>query len=208
MLRTLNTFNRLSIPQFRNAVEAIVEGMTGNAHFTTLQTKVDALSTETTNFNALMTKALSRDKQTIVFRDASRKKITAMLRSLGYSVSAIADGDESILVTSGYPLLQPKKPTPPLVKPGTIKLATGTNSGQIDCKIDGQAGLRAVNYYITSDSALGAAEGTNGWTVFSFNKTKFTFSNLIPGQRYYIRVGLVGVKGQEVLSEVVTFFAQ
>jgi hypothetical protein len=182
--------------------------MNGNRHFTSLQPKVDILNPEAVNYDALALKAVTRDKAAVLARDNARKKITAMLHSLGLSVTAIANGDTEMLDSSGYPYTQPKRPTPPMSKPASPKLATGVNSGQIDCKAISQAGLRSVNYYITSDAALGASEGTSGWNVFSFNKTKFTFTNLIPGQRYYIRIGLVGVRGQEVLSEVVSFIAQ
>jgi hypothetical protein len=208
MIRTTNTFSKLSLPKFKDALAAITAGMTGNANFTSLQTKIDALNTEATSFVALSIKAMNRDKAVILSRDASRKKITAMLHNLGYSVSAIANGDTEILVSSGYPFTQPRKPSPPLERPTAPKLTSGTNSGQIDCKVDSQTGLRSVNYYISTDPAALTADGTNAWDSYSYNKTKFTFSNLVPGRRYYIRVGLVGVKGQEVLSEVVTYIAQ
>jgi hypothetical protein len=208
MIRATNGFAKLNLLQFRQALTVIAQSMNGNPHFTSLQPKVDILNTEAVNYDAVSLKALTRDKSAIIARDAARKRITGMLHNIGYSVSAIANGDTEILDSSGFQYTQPSKPTPPMSKPANPKLANGVNSGQIDCKAISQAGLRSVNYYITSDAALGASEGTSGWNSFSYNKTKFTFTNLIPGQRYYIRIGLVGVRGQEVLSDVVSFIAQ
>jgi hypothetical protein len=68
--------------------------------------------------------------------------------------------------------------------------------------------MKSVNYYITSDAAALTDTGTNTWTVTSYNKSKFTFTDLVPGQRYYIKIGLVGVRGQEVLSEAMPYIAQ
>jgi hypothetical protein len=114
----------------------------------------------------------------------------------------------AILPSSGFRYTQPSKPTPPLTKPDVPKPASGVNTGEINCKTATQLGMKSVNYYITSDAAALTDTGTNTWTVTSYNKSKFTFTDLVPGQRYYIKIGLVGVRGQEVLSEAIPYIAQ
>jgi hypothetical protein len=208
MIKVVNGFDRLTIAEFGQRTNSIIKSMNGNPHFTTLQAAVNALMAEATNYHDLVLKALTRDKTAIIARDASRQKVTTMLHNLGYSVSAIAEGDAEILESSGFSYTQPKKPTPPMQKPGVPKLASGVNGGEIECKAASQKGMRSVNYYITSDVATLTASNTNGWDVRSYNKAKYTFSNLTPGQRYYIKVGLVGVRGQEVFSEPVSYIAQ
>jgi hypothetical protein len=208
MTRVTNGFAKLNLLQFRQALTVIAQSMNGNPHFTSLQPKIDILNAEAVNYDVLALKALSRDKAAVLARDSARKKITGMLHNIGYSVMAIASGDTEILDSSGFPYSQPPKPTPPMSKPANPKVASGVNSGQINCKTVSQPGLKSVNYYITSDPAVAAGETMSAWNVFSYNKVKFTFTNLIPGQRYYIRIGLVGVRGQEVLSEVISYIAQ
>jgi hypothetical protein len=208
MIKVVNGFDKLSLPEFSQRLNAIIKSMNSNPNFTELQTAINALITEATNYQALALKALGRDKEAIIARDASRQKITNLLHNLGYSVSAIADGNIEVLASSGFSYTQPKKPTPPLQKPGVPKLASGINGGEIDCKAASQKGMRSVNYYITSDATALTAATSNGWQIISYNKTKYTFSDLTPGQRYYIKIGLIGVRGQEVTSEPISYIAQ
>jgi hypothetical protein len=84
----------------------------------------------------------------------------------------------------------------------------GVNNGGIDCKTATQPGMKSVNYYITADAAALSAKDNTEWTIVSYNKTRFTFIGLQAGQRYYIKVGLVGVRGQEVISDAISYIAQ
>jgi hypothetical protein len=208
MLRVTNGFAKLSQAEFNQKLHVITGSMNGNQNFTSLQAQVNTLMTEADNYEALATKAASRDKDAIIARDASREKVTELLHTLGWSVSAIASNDEGILSSSGFSYTQPSKPTPPMTKPPVPKLASGVNSGEIECKAATQMGMKSVNYYITTDAAALTDKGTNTWNVTSYNAARYTFTDLTPGQRYYIRIGLVGVRGQEVLSEAIPYIAQ
>jgi hypothetical protein len=208
MIRVTNGFPKLSLAEFTQKLNEITSSMNSNPNFTSLQGQVNALITEAANYQALVTKAASRDKEAIIGRDASREKVTELLHNLGWGVSAIANNDIAILSSSGFPYTQPQKPTPPMTKPGVPKLASGVHTGEINCKAATQMGMKSVNYYITTDTAALTDAGTNTWNVTSYNKSKFTFTNLVPGQRYYIRIGLVGVRGQEVVSDAISYIAQ
>lgn len=208
MKRVTNGFNRMSIPDFSQRLKVIVTCMTGNANFTTLQTAVQALSVEATIFYDLAVEAEQRQKGVILARSASRIKLTDMLHSIGYGVSNIAEGSEQILASSGFEYTQPKKPTPDMQRPAPPTLASGINLGEIECKTVSQAGMKSVNYYITADATAISASNNDAWDIMSYNKSKYTFYNLIPGQRYFIKVGLIGVRGQEVISDPVSYIAQ
>jgi hypothetical protein len=208
MIKVVNGFDKLTLAEFSQRLNAIIESMNGNPNFTSLQAAVNALMTEATDYQALALKALTRDTEAILARDASRQKITNMLHNIGYSVSALADGNLKVLASSGFSYTQPKKPTPPLQKPGVPKLSSGVNSGEIFCQAASQKGMRAVNYYITSDATALATSNSTAWNIISYNRTKYIFSDLIPGQRYFIKVGLIGVRGQEVTSEAIPYIAQ
>lgn len=208
MNRTTNGFVKMSIPTFSYYLGVIVKSMTGNTHFPNLQTAVQALRTAADDYQDLVAKADSRDRNLILARDASRAAITDTLHGLGLDVSAVAKGDAEILASSGFPYTQPRKASPPLEKPAVPALSQGVNNGEIDCKTAAQPGLRSVNYYLTADAAALTAKDGTGWTIVSHNKTKFTFTDLVQGQRYYIKVGLVGVRGQEAISDAATYIAQ
>lgn len=208
MKRVTNGYGEKSLPEFSNMLKVIVKNMNGNTAFPDLQTQVQALSAEADTFYDLEARAASRDKNMILARDASRALIINQLHELGLAVSAVAKGNEEILAPSGFPYTQPRKPTPPLQKPAVPVASPGVNNGEIDCKTATQPGVKSVNYYITADAAMLTAKDNAGWNIVSYNKTKFTFTGLEPGQRYYIKVGLIGVRGQEVISDPVSYIPQ
>jgi hypothetical protein len=208
MIRATNGFPKLSLAEFTKKLNEIISCMNGNQNFISLQAQVNTLITEAANYQALVTKAASRDKDAIIARDASRQNVTELLHTIGWGVSSIANNNIAILSSSGFSYTQPSKPTPAMTKPDVPKLASGVNTGEIDCKAATQMGMKSVNYYITTDAAALTDAGTNTWTVTSYAKSKFTFTNLVPGQRYYIRIGLVGVRGQEVVSDSISYIAQ
>jgi hypothetical protein len=208
MKRVTNGFDRMTIPEFGYRLQVIIDCMTGNAAFPDLQTAVQALSAEAAVYYPLATKAQQKDKGVQLARDASRAKLVAMLHKLGYGVTDVANNNEAILNSSGFTYTQPRKPTPPLVAPAPPQLAAGTNLGEISCKTIAQKGVTSVNYYITADEGALSATDNIGWNIFFSNKKKFTFDKLVGGQRYYVKVGFVGVKGQEVISDAVSYIAQ
>jgi hypothetical protein len=208
MFRATNGFPKLSLAEFTKKLNEIISSMNGNQNFTSLQAQVNALITEADTYQASVIKAASRDKDAIIARDANREKVTELLHSLSWSVTAIANNNVAILSSSGFSYTQPKKPTAPMTKPAVPKLSSGVNSGEINCKTAAQAGMKSVNYYISTDAAALTDNGTDTWDVTTYNATKFTFTDLTPAQRYYIRIGLVGVRGQEVLSDAIPYIAQ
>ncbi len=208
MKRVTNGFAKLSLPEFSQTLTIIISSMTGNPHFTSLQTDVQAMTAEADIYFALAVKAAKRDKDVILARDASRARVIDLLHDLGMQVTAVAKSNAEILSSSGFPYSRHPQNSPAMVKPETPRVSLGVNNGEIECKTSTQSGMKSVNYYITSDSTLLASDSINAWNVTSYNKTKFTFNNLVPGQRYYIKVGLVGVRGQEVISDAASYIAQ
>jgi hypothetical protein len=208
MNRVTNGFSKMTTATFSQSVKSVVTRMTGNTNFPNQQTAVQALATEADRFYELAEKALDRSKLAILARDACRSKVTDMLHNLGFQVSSVAQGDVEVLASSGFPYTQPRKLSPPMVKPAPPVLSLGTNNGQLDCKVISQPGLKSVNYYITADESALKATDNAGWDIISYNKIKYTFSGLAAGQRYYVRVGLIGVRGQEVISDAVSYIPQ
>lgn len=208
MKRVTNGFDKLSIAEFSLKLNLIVTSMSGNVNFPTLQTAVQTLSTEADAYYPLVTLAEQLGTTAKANRDAAREKIIKMLHALGAMVTGVAEDNEAILSSSGFKFTQPARPTPLMKQPAPPVVSPGVNGGQIDCKTSRQNGMKSVNYYITTDEAALAAKDGSGWDVVSYNKTKYAFSGLTSGQRYYIKVGLIGVRGQEVLSDYATYIPQ
>lgn len=210
MKKTTNGFAKLTWAEFRKLTDVIVHCMTGNAYFPTLQTQVTALSEAVDKYHELDTKAESRDKNVLIARNTSRIELTNVLHQIGFAVSSISNGNEEMLASSGFPFTKAAQKSPPLHQPKPPKLSAGVNNGVINVKTSRQKGSISYKYFIT------AAENTKStqvsadasWKVESHNATQYQFSDLIAGQRYFIKAGLVGVRSQEVVSEAVSYIAQ
>ncbi len=208
MKRTTNGFEKLTLPEFIHQVDGIISSMTSNVIFASVQTKVQEINTDDIAFADLVQKAGGRDRTAILNRDAARDALTSKLHQLGIAVDGIALGDTAILSASGFPYMQDRKTTADMEQPDTPKVLAGVNKGEIDCRTYSQPGMKSINYYISSDPAAANDGPDVAWTIISWNKVKYTFTGLTSGLRYYMKVGLVGVRGQEVISDVISYIPQ
>jgi hypothetical protein len=208
MPRITNGFEKLSLAVFRKKVDLIVANMTDNVNFPGLQPDVQDLAIALAAYKLLDDAAAGRDGQAILKRDIARVALTDQLHLLGNDVTSVAKNNVEMMASSGFNYTQPRKNSPNMTKPAPPTLKAGVNGGEISCRTSKQPGMTGVNYYITADTtALGATDGT-GWEVVSINKVKYTFDSLVSGQRYYVKVGLVGVRNQEVFSDHVSYIPQ
>lgn len=208
MKKVVFDFYRMSVVKFGKKLELVDASMTGNPYFPNQQAAVTILSTAAREFYALSVKAEKRDQDVLIARNASRIHVTNLLHDLGVEVTAVAKGDEVILSSSGFSFTQPRQKSTPLQKPKTPLLASGINSGVINCKTNPQDGMKSATYYITADATALTEGNITGWESYQFGESTFSFTDLIPGQRYYIKVGQVGVRKQYVMSDAVSFIAQ
>jgi hypothetical protein len=203
MKRVTNGFSKMSEPDFAQLLAIVIMSMTDNANFPTLQEGVAALRSEAAEYKERSIKALNGGKDMILARNASRGRAIDLLHLMGMQVSAIANGDEELLDSSGFPYTRTKQPTPALVKPPAPKVTLGVNRGELVCKTKKQKGMKVINFLITDDPT-----NESSWQKISWYKTTYTFTKLTSGKRYYIKVSLFGVRGQEVTSDAVAFIPQ
>jgi hypothetical protein len=203
MKRVTNGFAKMSGLEFTQLLHSIVYSITDNPNFPTLQNDVLALKAEAAVYEDLYLKALNGGKDMIVARNTTRIAVTERLHGLGMRVSAIANNDLQVLSSSGFRYTATKQPTPLLVKPAPPKVTLGVNNGELVCKTKKQKGMKVINFLISDNPT-----SDTSWQRITWYKTSYTFTKLTSGKRYYIKVSLFGVRGQEVTSEAVPFIPQ
>jgi hypothetical protein len=77
------------------------------------------------------------------------------------------------------------------------------SAGEINVVAKKQVGNERVDYMISTDPTA-----ESSWKAYNSSKSKYLFTDLISGQRYYIKYALQGVRDQEVESDVVSYIAQ
>jgi hypothetical protein len=157
-----------------------------------------AIATYTTDLTA----AADLGRVNVANKNQSRQVLTEVLVQLGRYVTYVAAGDENILVASGYTVSKDPQPRH-LENPGTVTLSNGNTSGTIVSMVkkgNAYSYLHEITDVLPTESIV--------WTKLPSNSKQFTFTNLIPGKQYWVRVAAIGYRNQVAYSTVATLFAQ
>jgi len=188
--------------EFGNRALHVVNSMTDNPNFTTLQDRLPALKAAQEKFAADLAAAKTLGREAVIVKNQSRATLADLLSSLALLIMTLTD-DEAVLVTSGYALY--KQPEPRVISaPATITLSAGINPGEIFSTVSKPKGAESFLYQI-SDTA-GAEERI--WVSVASTSNKHLFTNLQSGKQYTLRSGAVGSKGQLAFSPLATMYAQ
>lgn len=199
MERVLMNFNRYSDGDFESKTHTIIANMTGNAYFPTPVPTVADVTTAANDYSNALIEAKTGNRSAIAEKNSKRDELTGLLRIWANMVNYSANGDVVKLLTSGFDLS--KESTPVIItKPENLSIENGISSGELKVSVNAVKGAVSYLHEYTTDETL--APGS--WVSTASSSCKILFSNLVPGSKYYCRVGVVGRKGQMVYSDAVS----
>jgi hypothetical protein len=179
-------------------VRALLAGIAANAAiFTTPTPDIVSIQAALDAFvSALEDAALGGPAQTAI-KNAKRAILAGLVRLLANYVGAVADGDMSILLLSGFPHQKPSRTkVGPLPKPGVPKVVQGTHSGTLASGTAPVYGAGAYNWRLALASAptvyVQTAQTMGGRVVFA---------GLTAGQTYNVEVSAAGAEGPSDWSD-------
>ncbi|MEO8822782.1 MAG: hypothetical protein ABI366_04345 [Ginsengibacter sp.] len=197
------SFSKFSDANFQNKGKLIYDSMNANQIYASLAAEVAAMKIALDDFTDNLAAAGTNDRTAVAQKNQSRQELTLILKQLGLNVMVVAKGDTTALVSSGYTLS--KKPEPRYIyNPGNVTLSRGVSTGELISTVIAVAGAKSYVHQITTELPSENAV----WTSNTSSASKFTFTNLIPGKQYWLRVGVVGARNQVAYSSVGTWFAQ
>ena len=199
---TLN-FARLRDSVFENKAKHILESMTDNPNFPDPIPTLVQLQTAITNYSNALVAAAELGKNNVANKNKYRSELELLLFQLGMFVMFVANGNVTILISSGYTLS--KEPEPQhLENPGMVMLENGISTGQLVATIKKPAGARSFAHEICDEQPTPATV----WNSTPTSRSSFVFNGLLPGKQYWVRVAVTGSAGQIAYSTVSTQFAQ
>ncbi len=199
----ITRFTRYSNQALELMAAHIVACMTDNPFFTTPNPTIIAVKAALEKFSHFLVASKNRNITDITERKKSREELMVLLTRLGEYVIFTSEGDIVKMAASGYRFT--KLPVPATIpNPGNVTFANGVTSGQMKALIKAIMGAKAYAFDITT---VMPTENTN-WETINSSTSKYVFKNLLPGKQYWVRVGVIGSKGQIAYSPVATFFAQ
>jgi hypothetical protein len=202
------SFTRLPDADFGMKAEAIVAAVAQQTIF--FPTPIPALALITDAIGVYLESliaAKSLDKTAVAIKNQRRAELTTLLIQLAMYVMQVANGDRTILVSSGFELAKTKEPAPPLVKPENFQVIEGINTGELLMKVKRQRYAKSYQFQVTTtDPSI--SESAPVWISQLSSSSKIYFRGLEGGKRYWCRVGLTGSYNQQVFSNVITKVVQ
>jgi hypothetical protein len=196
------SFARYSDADFLNKANHIASSMTDNPAFPTpvppLADVQDAIATYSTNLTA----AAALGRVNVAEKNQSRFILELVLVQLARYVMYTANGDATILISSGFDVARDPQPRH-LDNPGAVIVGNGNTSGTLTAAIK-KGNATSFVHEITDTLPT----DTTVWTKYPTNTRQFVFTNLTPGKQYWVRVAAVGYRNQVAYSTIATQFVQ
>lgn len=197
------SFSPFTDVNFGKKSQFIVTSLTGNTSFTELVPALADVKAGVTKYTDALALAGNKDRIAIAEKNKSRLELEAMLKQLGLSVMAQANGDEKTLVTSGFTLTKTREPRY-ITNPGNVMLSNGITSGTMVSSVKAVKGGKSYVHEIATTLPV----DDTVWTTNTSSTSSFVFSNLTPGKQYWVRVAVIGARKQKAYSTVSTWYVQ
>lgn len=191
-------FDSLTDSDFETKAGSIYAFMLGNTNFPTPTPDLPSVKGDIQAYQDALTAAQTKSKNDVAAKNDARKKLTASLVQLANSVTTTANGNRTMLISSGFDLAKDGEFTP-IIKPEIITLSDGLNPGELMVKVSAVKGAKGYGPQYTTDPLTASSE----WRQFMTTTSKFTFTNLEAAKKYWCRMAVIGAYGQIVYSDAV-----
>lgn len=194
-------FSRFTDANFLQKSLFITTSMTDNPNFPSPVPPLTDVQAAFESYGNALAAAAALGRQAVLDKNIAREQLELVLAQLGRYVMYVANGNESILGSSGFTLAKVPQPRV-LDSPGNVILEHGDNPGELISQVPKQNGI-TFSHQITD----AAPTEDTVWTSYTVSTAKYTFTGLIPGKQYWVRVAALGSRKQIKYSTVATQFA-
>ncbi|MFT3934878.1 MAG: fibronectin type III domain-containing protein [Chitinophagaceae bacterium] len=200
-LKVSMSFKRLSDARLETFTMTVVAAMTRNTNYPNPTPAIADLEALRLQFEAALSAAQTRDNVKIAAKTNLRLQLIAELDTLSDYVNLTAQGDRTILLSSGFKVKAEKTNSAVLGTIENFTVTQGANSGEAILSFTKVKGARFYLFYCAESPA---PVEIRGWDHDGDTITSFTFTGLQPGKLYSFKVKAYGSGRQTVFSEVIT----
>jgi hypothetical protein len=177
----------------------ICEKLTNNEDFPDIQPLLPPVRKTAEQFQHARRDAAFGDTQKIIIKNDFKEKLISLLRELGEIISIKSNGDEWLLIRSGFEIGKPPKKIT-LEKPEEFQVLPGKINGQIILQAKRVKGAKAYLYQYTR----GPLTDDSTWETINSTKRKIVISNLPLGVNFFFRMAAIGSRNQVVYTDVLS----
>jgi hypothetical protein len=202
-VKALINFSKYTDAGLETKAGYILQLMTGNPSFTDPIPTLAELGLVLNSYSKALVEAAGLDRVKVAEKNKLRFKLEQMLSQLGTYVNYAASGDEAIITSSGFSVN--KAPEPRIItNPGIPVITNGINSGQLVSSVKAVKGASVYLHEIAPDPLT----DNSVWKSTPSSRSRFTFTDLQPGKKYWVRVAAIGSKDQIAYSNNASLFVQ
>ena len=177
----------------------VASSMKGNAYFPTPGPSLEDLDAARLLFITALSAAQYHDRLKLSLKNDAKKKLRAVLSSLAYYVESVAQGDKTILMSSGFKISSDTVETPAVAVINNFKVEHGKNSGQMRLSATRVKGVDSYSFYFGID----AGENTV-YDHITKTRARTIISDLKVGQTYSFYMKAIGTNEKFVQSITIT----
>ncbi|MCZ4410668.1 fibronectin type III domain-containing protein [Cryomorphaceae bacterium 1068] len=195
----------LTTAQLLDKTALIIRNVDGNANFPTPDPAIADLTAQAELTAEWLEKSAFGDKRAIARRRRETAALLELMRRMATYVNFTANGDEDVILSSGFDVRRKPEPSGPLAQPIEFMAKRSEKSGEVvlDWKAIDHAKAYQVEY-TTTDPA--SPEAT--WQVATVtSKSKASVNNLTRGTDYWFKVKAISGTKSSAYSDVALIMA-
>lgn len=180
----------------------VVEQMTGNAYYPDPVPPLETITSTNATYIDALNKVVGGSKEDTVIKNNLRKQIESQLKREADYVQVTSEGDEAIILSSGFDVNRKPAVIGPLPKASGLTLKAGDNKGTIAAACNVVA--NALFYEFEYTEAPGTS--TSIWLKRTSTKHKLLIEGLTSGKQYVFRVAGAGSDSSRNWSDEISSF--
>jgi hypothetical protein len=197
------TYVRISDSNLIKLGNRVAQNMKGNVNFPNPTPAQAVIETACQNFQSALNLAGRNDRTLSSAKNDKKAALIGLLIELAKYVTSVANGDKTILLSSGFDVTGVKSSLQDL--PSIVALEVEIDQpGQATTRVKRVTGARAYVHEYTPDPIT----PNSVWTSETAITREHTFSNLQSVVKYWFRVSAVGGNKQKVTSPIVSRVVQ
>lgn len=172
----------------------VVEKSKNNAKFTNLPEALAKLEAMLQPYDASVVNARGREKEMIAIKKGLKAEIVALLTEMDNYVTAVSNGDEAILLSSGFDISGTTGTSSQPVIP-KLEVELGP-PGEVTISVKRVRGARAYMHQYTTE----APTSETVWVNVGHSRPSNTFQGLKSYTKYWFRIVAIGNNGKTIYS--------
>jgi hypothetical protein len=193
------TYKRSSDSNLLKLGSRVAQNMKGNANFPNPTPAQTAVETACQDFQSALNLAGRSDRTLSSAKNDKKAVLAAMLDELAKYVTTVANGNKTILLSSGFDITGVPDSSQDLQPIDSLVVEIGT-TGQATTRVKKVTGARAYIHEYTPDPIT----PNSVWTSEIITEQQCTFSKLQSIMKYWFRVTAVGPRNRKVYSPIVS----